>query len=113
MKFVCSVDIDRPLDEVVEFFDNVENLEKWQDGFVSAEHLSGTAGEVGARSRVIYRIGKRQIELIETITVKNLPDEFAGTYEADAMTNTMTNRFSSIDENRARWEAEIEYTQFN
>ena len=60
-----------------------------------------------------YKIGKRQIELIETITVNNLPQEFSGTYEAKQMTNTMTNRFTSLDENKTRYQAEIEYTDFN
>jgi len=73
----------------------------------------GSTGEPGAKSRMQYKIGKRQIELIETITVNNLPQEFSGTYEAKQMTNTMTNRFTSLEENKTRYQAEIEYTDFN
>lgn len=112
MKFSCSVDIENPIARVIELFDNPENLKEWQDGFVSLEHLSGTPGEAGAKSRLIYKIGKREIELTETIRVKNLPDEFTALYEAKTMSNTMTNRFIKLSDNQTRYESEIEYIQF-
>ncbi|MDP8208624.1 MAG: SRPBCC family protein [Candidatus Electryonea clarkiae] len=113
MKFTCFVEIDLPIDEVIGLYDNVENLKEWQDGFVSHEHLSGTPGESGAKSIFIYKAGRNVIELIETIKVKNLPQEFIGTYEATSMVNTMSNRFTALGENRSRYDAEIEYTRFN
>ena len=88
------------------------NLKKWQDGFVSFEHLSGTPGKPGAKSRMKYQIGKREMELIETITVNNLPQEFSGNYEAKQMINPMTNYFTSPKDNKTTWEAHLEYTQF-
>ena len=42
-----------------------------------------------------------------------MPQEFSGTYEVKQMTNTMTNRFTSLDENTTQYQAEIEYTDFN
>lgn len=112
MKFKCQVDINSPVDKVIELFDNPDNLKEWQDGFVSFEHLSGIEGQPGAKSKILYDAGKRRIELIETITVKNLPEEFSGTYEAKEMSNTMKNSFTSI-EGGTRYEAEIEYTRLN
>lgn len=53
------------------------------EGLQSFEHLSGTPGQVGARSKLVYKMSKRHIEMIETITVRKLPQEFSGTYEAD------------------------------
>jgi len=111
MKFTCQVDIEQPLEKVIELFDNVDNLKEWQDGFVSFEHLSGTPGEPGARSRMLYKTGKREMELIETIAIKNLPEEFSGVYEHKHMINTMTNRFKAIDANSTHYEVEIEYTE--
>ena len=112
MKFQCSVDIHAPLEKVLALFDDFDNLKEWQDGFISAEPLSGTPGEPGAKTKMIYQIGKRKIELIETVEVKDLPEEFTGTYEAKTMINRMSNHFSSIDENSTRYIAEIEYTAF-
>ncbi len=113
MKFNCTVQINLPINKVIELFDDVDNLDKWQDGFVSFEHLSGTPGTPGAKSKMVYKIGKRDMELIETIVVKNLPTEFTGIYEAKTMTNTMKNYFTSINGNQTKYDVEIEYTKFN
>ena len=113
MKFSCSVDIDLSHQKTVELWNNPENLVKWQDGFVSFEHISGTPGTPGAKSRMKYKSGKREIELIETIQVNNLPDEFTGHYEAREMTNTMANTFTETAEGKTRYEANVEYIKFN
>ena len=112
MKFTCTVEIEKPVDDVVRLFDSVENMKEWQDGFVSYEHLSGTPGEPGAKARLIYKAGKREMELIETITVKNLPQEFSGTYEHKHMVNTIKNSFTPLGPNKTRYDAELEYTKF-
>ena len=115
MKFNCQVEINQPIEKVIDLFDNHENMKHWQDGFVSFEHLSGRPGQVGAKSRIIYEFGKKgkTMELIETITVNNLPDEFSGTYEHKHMTNNMVNRFKSLGPNKTRWDAELHYTKLN
>ena len=41
MKYPSEVRIEKTIDEVIEKFDNVENLSKWQRGFISFEHISG------------------------------------------------------------------------
>ena len=79
---------------------------------MSLQHISGTPGKPGAKSRIIYKTGKHVIDLTETIQVKNLPDEMTALYEHEHMVNTMSNRFSSIDKNRTKWVVEIEYTKF-
>ena len=109
MKYVEEVDINLPIDRVIELFDNAENLKQWQPGLVSFEPLSGTAGEVGAKSKLVYQMGKNNCELIETITVKNLPDEFSGTYETKGMWNTVTNRFVAVNESSTKWICESEF----
>jgi uncharacterized membrane protein len=113
MKFTCQVDIDLPIDRVIQLFDNVDNLKEWQDGFLSHEHVSGVPGETGAVSRFRYQSGKREINLRETIVTSDFPDEFTALYEAKEMTNTMSNRFTSLSENSTRYIADIEYIKFN
>ena len=112
MEFSCSVDINQPINRVVELWSDPENLKHWQDGFVSMEHLSGTPGQVGAKTKLVYTAGKKPFDLIETITTMNLPFEMSGVYEAKSMSNTMTNRFTEVSENVTRYETEIEYTRF-
>lgn len=113
MKFECRVEIDQPRDKVVKLFDNPENYPHWQIGFKRLEHVSGTANQKGARAKIFLEQGKGEMELLETITEKDLPRLKCGRYEHKHMSNTMLNRFKEIDEGRTEYVAEIEYTQFN
>ena len=109
MKFKCSVEINLPLERVVELFDNPDNLKEWQDGFISYEHMSGNPGEIGAMARMRYKVGSREIELVETIVKNELPYEFTGLYDAKEMTNTMKNTFHVVSEKVTRYDADVEY----
>lgn len=109
MKYTCEIEIGLPVSRVVELFDSVENLKKWQPGFVSFEPISGMTGQVGAKSLLRYKMGKREIEMIETITVKNLPHEFSGTYEAKGVWNEAKNFFIPLDEHRTLYKSENEF----
>ena len=100
MKYSVEIEINLPYKRVLELFDSTKNLFKWQPGLISFDHISGTAGEVGAKSKLLYKMGSREIEMIETITVKNLPDEFSRTYEANGVWNEVKNYFQEIDENK-------------
>ena len=97
MKYSNQVIINLPIKQVIELFDSEENLFKWQPELLSFEHLSGEKGEVGAKSRMKYKMGKREIDMVETITIKNFPKEFSGTYEAKGVWNEMRNYFEEID----------------
>ena len=54
-------------------------------------------------------MGKRRVEMVETITVKNLPDEFSGTYEVDGTVNHITARFIDLGNNRTKYISESEF----
>jgi len=112
MKYVVDTVIDRPVEEVISKFDDAENLKEWMDGLISFEPTGGTPGEIGAKSRLVFRMGSKEIEMIETITVKNLPHEFGGTYEAEGVFNTVMNRFENVgnDQTRMTQECEFEFT---
>ena len=47
--------------------------------------------------------------MIETVTRRDLPDEFSGTYETEGVWNLMNNRFSEEGPDRTRWIAETEF----
>jgi carbon monoxide dehydrogenase subunit G len=79
MKYTTQIDIQLPIDRVVELFDNPDNMKKWMEGLQSFEAISGTPGKEGAKSKLTFQMGKRSIEMIETITVSNLPEEFTST----------------------------------
>ena len=113
MKFSCSVDIHLTRDIVVDIFNNPENMQYWQDGFISFHHKSGEAGQVGAQSLIQYDIKGRKMELLETVTVSNLPEEFHGTYEGHFGKNTMHNYFEKLPDGHTRWQSEVDYIQID
>ena len=109
MKFTVKIKINLARNKVIELFDSTENLKKWQPILLSFEHQSGTPGEVGAKSHLQYKTGKREIEMVETITVKNIPDEFSGIYEAKGVWNEVKNYFYEVDKNTTKWVSENEF----
>jgi len=109
MKYTVETEINLPIAKVVELFDSPDNLKHWQPGLISFEHISGTPGQPGAKSKLKYKMGKREIEMIETISVRNLPDEFSGTYEAKGVFNIVKNYFKPVSENKTRYINENEF----
>ena len=109
MKYANEIEIKLPRQKVIELFDNPDNMPKWQEGFVSFEPQSGKPGEEGSTAKLNYKMGKREVEMIETITKRNLPDEFNGTYEAKGVFNIVNNSFIVLDKNKTKWVSENEF----
>jgi len=102
MKYTCEMMIDAPRARVIELFDNPDNMQKWQPDLVSFEHVSGTPGQPGAKSELVYNMNGRKCEMVETVTERALPDRFCGTYDAKGVHNIIENRFEEID-GKTRW----------
>lgn len=113
MKYTCEITIKRPIDEVISKLDSVQNLKHWQDGLVSVEHLSGTPGELGAKTRLIYRFGRREVEMIETIVKRNYPEEFFANYTTKGMRNIQKNYFTTTKKGHTKWVSECEFQPTN
>lgn len=109
MKYSCETEINKPISEVISLFDNPDNLYNWMEGLQSFEHISGTAGQPGAKSKLKFKMGKRDVEMIETVITRNLPDEFIGSYEVKGVHNIVKNRFQKVDDNKTRYITEQEF----
>lgn len=109
MKYTCKIEINKPLNEVIALFDNVDNMYKWMKGLESVEPISGIQGEVGSKMKLTFQMGKRKMEMIETITVKDLPREFSGTYDANGVHNIVKNFFEPIGDTRTLYLTEQEF----
>jgi len=109
MKYSNQIDINLPLNRVIELFDSSDNLSKWQPSLLRFEHLSGEPGQVGAKSKMVYKRGKGQMEMIETITLNELPHRMNGTYEMKGTLNLMSNKFEAVDANTTRWISDTEF----
>jgi len=101
--YTQHIDLDLPRDRVVALFDDPDNLPKWQRGLQSFEHLSGEPGQPGAKSRLVFQMGRRRMEMVETITRRDLPEAFDGTYDAKGVHNIVENEFTELGPDRTRW----------
>ena len=109
MKYEEAIIIHKPRKEVVEKFSDPKSLKHWQAGFISMEPINGELGEEGSQNLLKYEMGKRKIEMIETILTNNLPIEYTATYEAKGVYNFQRNRFLETPENHTRWVTENEF----
>ena len=109
MKYNVSVEINLPRERVIELFDNPENMKLWQPSLISFELIEGEAGQPGAKSKLLHKMGKREIEMIETIVKRNLPDEFSGTYDAKGVHNIVTAKFVALGPKVTRYTTEQEF----
>ncbi|MEN8203447.1 MAG: SRPBCC family protein [Bacteroidota bacterium] len=106
MKYTIEVSINLARSRVVELFDSVENMYKWQPGLKSFELISGQSGQEGARSKLIYEGRRGDLLMTETITKRDLPDAFHGVYETRGVYNEMYNYFEEKTKDMTIWRSE-------
>lgn len=109
MKYTNQITINQPVAKVIELFDNADNMQYWMPGFKSYEFIEGVPGQVGSKMKLTFKMGNREMVLVETITVRNLPHEFSGTYEQKGVYNVVKNFFSAVDENTTLYTSESEF----
>jgi hypothetical protein len=103
MKYTNEIIINAPREKVVKLFEDPDNIKEWQPGFISMEVISGEPGQEGSKTKMRYKMGKRDVEMIETITVNKLPEEFSGTYEAKGVYNLVNNYFESLSDGQTKY----------
>tara|TARA_R110000751_G_scaffold217199_2_gene320220 strand:- start:725 stop:1180 length:456 start_codon:yes stop_codon:yes gene_type:complete len=113
MKYTTEIKVNVPLDEFIKKMDNVDNMKHWQRGLVSAEHISGDLGQLGAKMKLNYKFGKRKMQIIETITKRNFPNEFHANYTTKSMHNVQQNYFEKTSEGFTKWTSKSEYVPLN
>ncbi|WP_298896560.1 SRPBCC family protein [uncultured Psychroserpens sp.] len=113
MKYTTEIKVNVPLDEFIKKMDNVENMKHWQRGLVSAEHISGTPGELGAKMKLNYKFGRRKMELIETITKRKFPYEFHANYTTKSVHNVQKNYFEKTNDGFTKWTSKTEFLPLN
>ncbi|RED38614.1 hypothetical protein DFQ10_110121 [Winogradskyella eximia] len=103
MQYVTEILINKPISEVIKNLSSIDNLKHWQAGLTSTSHISGTPNELGAKLKLNYNFGNRKMEIIETITKQNFPNEFHLTYSGKGVRNIQENYFKITDNNSTKW----------
>lgn len=105
MKFSLHVDINLPRDKVVDLFTDPENRLEWVPDLLELEPLKGVPCQPGSQCRLVYRQGSREIEVVETVTERKLPERFVSTYTSENMVSHMISSFEDRGET-TRWHTE-------
>lgn len=113
MKYTTEILIKKPLLEVIKKLNNTDNLKHWQEGLVSTAHISGIPNELGSKMRLNYRFGNREMEILETITKQNFPNEFHATYTTKGIRNIQENYFKPLEANITKWVSVNEFQTTN
>lgn len=108
MRYVCEVTINKPREEVLEFFDNPDNLYKWQKNLKKYEIIEGEPRQDGVKSRFTYDENGKKVVMIETIEKFNYPDQMIAIYEAKNMWNRCVNDLIDQGDNTV-WRLDSEF----
>ena len=103
MKYSQEVIIDLPRQKVIVIFDNQANAFKWMKGLESWDQISGEIGQEGAKSKMVFKSKKREMEIVEEITKKQLPEIVNFVFTSKGVTNWNDNRFESISDTQTKW----------
>ena len=109
MKLSVEKVINQPLEKVWEVFDDPDNMPRWQPTLKEFRRDSGEPGQPGSTNTLIYDEGGRTIEMKESITSRNYPDEFSGKYETDGVVNYISNHFERVGEGSTKWSQETDF----
>ena len=109
MQYATEIIIKKPIGEVIKKMDSTENMKHWQEGLESTEHISGIPGVIGAKMRLNYSFGKRNMEIIETIIKSDFPSEFHATFTTKGVRNIQENYFESTEGGFTKWTCKNNY----
>jgi hypothetical protein len=113
MKYITEIVVDVPRENFVKKMGDPENFKHWQRGLISYEMLSKNPGKEGSQLKLVYKMGKREITMVETIFKNNLPDEMHSSYDTKGVQNIQKNYFKDKD-GKTLWisESEFEFSGF-
>lgn len=108
MKYTTEIVVDLPRDEFIKKMEDPENMKHWQRGLLKFEQLSKNPGQEGAQMCLSYKMGNRNLEMVETIIKKNMPEEMHTTYDTKGVHNIQKNYFKE-ENGKTRWISESDF----
>lgn len=103
MRYQVLVDIDLPLEKVVEKFRNTENYYDWMKGLKKLENIKGQPGEEGSETYLHFDTGKRKMKMLEKVLKSDLPETYLVSYEVNGVYNEVNNHFESLGPDKTRY----------
>jgi len=109
MRYRSEIIINLPVEQVAELINDPENLFHWMEDLLRYETLSVTTGEVGSQTKLVFKRGKNEMIMIETILLKALPNRIDYTYDTDGVHNIVDNHFIAVTPLSTKWIAENQF----
>ncbi len=109
MKYSCELTLDVPRDQAWKMLEDPENMVKWQEGFLGYELTGGEPGHAGSTMALRYKMGKGELEMVETVVENRGPEFFSATYEAKNVWNIVSNTFTEVGDSQTHWVCETEF----
>jgi len=98
LRFRSEIEIEKPIDEVVQLFDNPDNTLKWLEGLRSVKHISGERRQSGAKSKVVMDSAAGRMLITETIINNNLPEEYIIRYDGMGYVSYSNYQFEKLSD---------------
>lgn len=112
IQYQQSILINKPIDMCWELMDNPDNLKKWQPNLISFKQIEGKLGEEGSKMEMVYKNGKKEMTMIETIVINDGPELYEASYDMKGVHNRMVSRMQAKGKNQTLWTTEQEF-EFN
>ncbi len=102
MNYTVSNTINKSLEEVIKKFKDPEGLKHWMEGLQRIEYISGTPGEVGAKSNLHFLHKKKEMKISETVLEQNLPNQMKFSYQSPMGNNEVEMLFEETSDGKVK-----------
>lgn len=109
MKYHLEIEINKPRNEVVSLFLDLDRLEEWQINLIEVKPLNGKERIKGDKTELTYDQGNRIINMSETVLENEAPGKFDVLYEANGIINIMKNQFVESNNSNTIWKTDVEF----
>lgn len=103
MKFKAEVEIEKPLDLLVELIQDPDCTLQWLEGLISVKHVSGEFRQPGAISDVVFESAAGRMQIKETVLRNELPEYYMIRYDGQGYVSFSNYSFEVLDENRTKF----------
>ena len=102
MKYKLQITINRPIDRVVEFFEDPNHMKEWQQEMSGYDVISGVSGRVGLKLNLMYELVDHQEVVTYTLIGKEPMSSLTILLEQSDNKTTQINNFEKIDDNATK-----------
>jgi len=103
MKSKTEVVIHAPREKVLEMWQSFEDQKNWQKGLESLEYRNGKPGYIGTQLHYSYKLGRKRLDMQETLIQSNLPTEYQVLQEAEGVINRQKHYITEPEPGKTLW----------